>query len=150
MLAIDLASNSTQLRLQLLILLDVLPAWHGYLDEHNFIAQFRVVVQKFIECLQLLRETLDMVESIDAHNDLDAFVLFFQGLDALLHLGFGEGIGELLRVDAHDELVCADESVLILDLICNLSLCSAGTAQSSVMSVEFTLLTLTVNSHRYQ
>lgn len=131
MLAIDLASNSTQLRLQFLVLLDLLSARHSHLNEHDLIAQFRVVVQECVECLQLLREALDMVQSVHSNDDLEVFILLFQGLNAFLHFGPGEGIGELLRVDPHDEFVCADESTFILDLVCKLGLCSTGTGEQS-------------------
>ena len=55
MLAVNLPGQCTQLRLQLLILLDILPTRHGHLDQNHFIAELGVVVEKRIEALQLLR-----------------------------------------------------------------------------------------------
>lgn len=88
-LSIDFACNSTQLRFQLLILLDIFATWHGDLNEYDLVAQLGMVVQECVEPLQLLRETLYMVESVHAYDDLDVFVLLLQHLDALLHFGLG-------------------------------------------------------------
>lgn len=135
MLAIDLPSNSAQLGLQLLILLDILSTWHRNLDEYDLIPQLRMVLQKRIEGFHLLRESFDIIQTVHTDNDHDIFVFLLQCLDAFLHFRLGQRVGELLRVDTDNEFVGADESVLILDLMWDLSLSPTETGELSTASV---------------
>lgn len=62
-----------------------------------------------------------MVQSIHPDNDLHPLVPLLKRLDSALNFGSLQRIGELLRVDADNELVCTDEAILVLDLIRDLS-----------------------------
>lgn len=46
---------------------------------------FRVLAQEQLERMQLLRHTLDVIQPIDAHNDLDAAEPVLELFDPLLH-----------------------------------------------------------------
>lgn len=108
MLSINLPGDCAQLRLQLLVLLDVLAARHGHLHEDNLFPQLRVVVQEHVEPLQLLREPLDVVQSVDPDDHLLALVPLLEVFDAAPHLGLLESVAEFLRIDADNKLVRAD------------------------------------------
>lgn len=123
MFAVDLSSHRAEIALEILVLLDILTAGYCYLDENNFILQLRVVVEKSVKAAELLCQTFDVVQPIDAYNHLDALITFFQSSDAILDLRQLQSVGELLRVNANNELVRADEAVLILDLVWNLGTC---------------------------
>ena len=125
MLAIDLSSHGAEISLKVLIFLDIFAAGNGNLNKNNLVLQLRMIVQEGIETTQLLRETFDMVESVDSYYDLGAFITFFEGSDAILDFGRLQRVREFLWVDAHDEFIGADETVLVLDLIWNLGTCIA-------------------------
>jgi hypothetical protein len=66
--------------------------------------------QEDLECVQLLRDTLDVVETVNTDDQLDALKLLLKSGDALLDLGFLETLVELLRVDTDRK--CADSNDL--------------------------------------
>jgi hypothetical protein len=123
MLPVDLPGNSAQFRFELLIFLYVLAAWDSDLDEHNLVLQLRVIIEKSVEPLEFLREAFDVVQSVDANNYLDAFIMFFQGSNTLLDISLLQCVGELIGVDADNKLVNADKPIFILDLVWNFDAC---------------------------
>lgn len=123
MFAVDFSSHRAEITLEILVLLDILTAGYCYLDENNFILQLGVVVEKCVKTAELLCQTFDVVQPIDAYNNLDALITFFQSSDAILDLRQLQSVGELLRVNANNELVRANEAVLILDLVWNFGTC---------------------------
>jgi hypothetical protein len=66
--------------------------------------------QEDLKCVQLLRDTLDVVEAINTDDQLDALKLLLESGDALLDLGLLETLVELLRVNTDRE--CADSNDL--------------------------------------
>lgn len=62
-----------------------------------------------------------MVQSIHPDNDLHSLVSLLECFDSVLNFRSLQRIGELLRVDADNELVCADEAIFVLNLIRDLS-----------------------------
>lgn len=86
MLSVDLPGYSTQFCLEILIFLYVLAAWDGDLNENNLVLQLWVVIEENVESLELLREAFDVVQSVDADNYLDTFVVFFQASNTLLDI----------------------------------------------------------------
>jgi hypothetical protein len=123
MFPVYLPSDSTQFRFEILIFLYILAARDGDLNENNLVLQLWVVIEKSVEALEFLREAFDMVQSVDANNYLDAFVAFFQASNAFLDIRLLQGVGELLRVNADNELFYADEPIFILDLVGNFGAC---------------------------
>lgn len=119
-LAVDLSSHGTKVSFEVLVLLDIFPARYGDLNKDNFILQLRVIVEEGIETTELLRQTFDMVQPINAYYHLYAFVAFSETSNSILNLGHLEGVGELLWVDANNELVDANKAVFILYLIWDL------------------------------
>lgn len=124
MLSVDLSSQSTQFLFELLVLLHVFATWHGNLDENYLVFELRVVVKESVESFQLLSKALDVVESVDAYNDRDTLVPFFQGVDAFLDIWLCKSLCEFLGVNSDNELVCTDQTILILDLMSNLGACT--------------------------
>lgn len=86
MLSVDLSGYSTQFCLEILVFLYVLAAWDGDLNENNLVLQLWVVIEKNVESLELLREAFDVVQSVDANNYLDTFVVFFEASNTLLDI----------------------------------------------------------------
>ena len=57
---------------QILVLLDVLPRGHGKLDQHHLPDPFRVLRQEQLQRVEFLRNTLDVIQSIDTDDEFDA------------------------------------------------------------------------------
>jgi hypothetical protein len=125
MLPVDLPGDSTQFRFELLIFLYVLTAWDGDLDENNLVLQLRVIIEESVEPLEFLREAFDVIQSVDANNYLDAFIMFFQDSNTLLDIRLLQCVDELIGVDADNKLVNADQPIFILDLVWNFGACIA-------------------------
>jgi hypothetical protein len=126
MLAIDFTGHSTQVPLEFLIFFDILTAWDGDLDEDNLVLQLRVIIEECVEALELLGQTFDVVQSVNADNDFYALIPLLEALDTVLNLGLLKSVGEFLRIYTNNELICANETVLVLNLIWNLSACVAS------------------------
>lgn len=67
--------------------------------------------------MELLRDTLDVVETVDTDNELDALELAFEGGDALQDFGLLETLLELLRIDPNGERTDGDDTVLEFDAV---------------------------------
>lgn len=67
-----------------------------------------------------------MVQSVNADNDFYALIPLLEALDTVLNLGLLKSVGEFLRIYTNNELICANETVLVLNLIWNLSACVAS------------------------
>lgn len=117
MLAINPPGHSTQLCFEFLIFLYILAARNSDLDKNNFVLQLWVVIEKSVKTFELLRQAFDMVQSVDANNYLDALISFFKGPNAFLDLRLLQCVGELIGVNANNELADTDQTVLILYLI---------------------------------
>jgi hypothetical protein len=72
-----------------------------------------VLGQEDLKRVQLLRDTLDVVEPVDADNELDTLKALLERLDALLDGRLLEGLVELAGLDADWE--GADVGVATLD-----------------------------------
>lgn len=112
--AIDPAHEFVHHGPQILIFLHVLPARHRDLDQDNLTNPLWVVAEEHLEGMQLLRDTLDIVQTVNADHELYALEFLLQHGDAFLDLFFLEALLELLRVDADRE--CAAGNILPLKL----------------------------------
>lgn len=70
---------------EVLILLDILPRRHGDLNQDDFPYPLWVVIQELLEAVELLRDTLDVVQPVHADDDLDSLEASFQAFDPLLY-----------------------------------------------------------------
>jgi hypothetical protein len=66
-----------------------------------------------------------VIQSVDANNYLDAFIMFFQDSNTLLDIRLLQCVDELIGVDADNKLVNADQPIFILDLVWNFGACIA-------------------------
>lgn len=108
MLPINLPSNRTKLRLQILILLDILTTRNSHLNQQHLFLHMRIHLQEPVESFQFLRQPFDIVQAIDAENHINAFIPLFQLFGAFLDFGFCERVVEFLGVDSDDEGACFD------------------------------------------
>lgn len=117
MLAVDLAHEHTQLLLQLLVLLDVLTARNGHLDERHTRRQIRMILQEIAITLQFLNKALRIVQAINTQNDNLPPILVLQllnpALDRLVHQPYLEP----MRIDPDDERPCMRLMPIILNII---------------------------------
>jgi hypothetical protein len=88
---------------QVLVFFDVLPRGNGELDEDDLADPLGVLVQKGLERVQLLRDTLDVIQSIDSDDDLDALETLLQLSQTLLYGGLLETLDELHGFDTDGE-----------------------------------------------
>lgn len=82
---VDPSDELVDRRSEVLVLLDVLARWDGNLDEHDFADPLWVLLEKHFESVQLLRHSLDVVETVDSDDDLDTFESSLEICDALDH-----------------------------------------------------------------
>ena len=101
--AVDPADELVHARAQVLVLLDVLPTRDGDLDEDDFPDPLGMLVEENLERVHLLRDALDVVEAVDADDDLDAFEATAQGRDARNYGLLLEALGELTGLDPDRE-----------------------------------------------
>src|ERR1700744_1503566 len=103
MLSIDFSRQRTQFGLELLVLLDILSAGYGNLNQHDFIWEFGVIVEESVKAFQFLRQAFNMIEPVHPDNNLNALVSLFERTDPFLYFGLLQCICKLLRVDSDDE-----------------------------------------------
>ncbi len=70
---------------QVLVLLDVLSRGHGELRKDDLPNPLRVLGEEEFECMELLRNALDIVKSVDTDDDLDAIEALLKGSNTLLN-----------------------------------------------------------------
>jgi hypothetical protein len=73
-----------------------------------------VLCQEDFQCVQLLRNTLDVVQAIDSYNKLHTLELLLQNCDTLLNLRLLKAFVEFLWVNADWE--CADSDQFALEV----------------------------------
>lgn len=60
---------------KVLILLDVAATGNRNLNQHDFSDPLGVLVQKHLQGVELLRHSLDVIETVNANDELDALKL---------------------------------------------------------------------------
>ncbi|CRK33032.1 hypothetical protein BN1708_005977 [Verticillium longisporum] len=113
--AVDAADELVDDGAEVLVLLDVLARWDRHLNEDDAADPLGVLREEDLEGVELLGHALDVIESVDTDDELDALKLALQGLDALLDDGLLEALDKLLGVDADGEGTDSDEAALKLD-----------------------------------
>jgi hypothetical protein len=116
-LAVDASDELVDDSAEVLVLFDVLPRRDGDLDEDDLADPFGVLGEEDFEGVQLLGNALDVVETVDADNKLDALELLLKRRYPLLHLGLLEALVELLRVDPDGESADSNDLALEFDAI---------------------------------
>lgn len=111
--AVDATDKLIDGRAEVLVLLDVLPRRNGDLDKDDLSDPLGVLLEEDLHGVELLRDTLDVVETVDTDDELDALEATAEGRDALLNFLLLEGLVELARLDTDreraDRGVAADE-----------------------------------------
>lgn len=82
--AIDSAYQLVDDCSEILVFFDVFSAGYCYLDEHNFSYPFRVFCKEYLECVKLLGNSFDIIESVDSNDQLYPFEFTFQDSDSVL------------------------------------------------------------------
>lgn len=85
-----------------------------------------MLCQENLKRMQLLRDSLDVVKTVDTNDELDTLELLLEGCDALHDLRLFEAFIKLLRVDADGECTDCDNFTLEFD-------CIRSSRQSSVI-----------------
>ena len=86
-LAVDASDKFVDDSAEVLVLLDILARGNGDLYEDNLANPLRVLGKEDLESVQLLGHTLDIIQTVDTDNELDALELLLERCDALLDLG---------------------------------------------------------------
>lgn len=86
---------------QILILLHILSGRNRQLDQHNFADPLGVLGKESLERLEFLRDTLDIVQTVNTDDDLDAIKPRFQRTEAFDNGFFLKTFDELVRVDTN-------------------------------------------------
>lgn len=113
-LAVDSADQLVDHRPQVLVLFHVPTTGHCDLHEDNLAPPLRMLAQKHLHGVQLLRDTLDVIQSVDTDYDLAALEGLLQLLDSLLDGVLLQPVGELVHVDTDGEGPHVNEPALVL------------------------------------
>ena len=82
---VDTSDELIHRRAQVLVLLDILTRRHSKLDKDDPADPLWMLCEEKLECVELLRHALDIVESVNTNDDLDAVKALFERSDALLN-----------------------------------------------------------------
>ena len=85
---VDASDKLVDRRPEVLVLLDILARRDGKLCENNFADPLGMLGQEEFESVQLLWDTLDVVQSVDTNDDLDVSEAVLELLNALLDVRF--------------------------------------------------------------
>ena len=115
--AVDSADEFVDDGTQILVLLNILSRRDGDLNQHNLANPFGMFCQEDFKSMELLRDTLDVIKTINTNNQFDALELLLECLDTLCNLGLLEAFLELLRINADRESTDGDDLALELDCV---------------------------------
>ena len=73
---------------KILVFFDILTTGYCYLHEDNFSDPFWMFRQEYFECMELLRNSFDVIQSVNSDNQLDTFEFALQDGDAVLYRWF--------------------------------------------------------------
>lgn len=87
------------------------------MHQDDFANPLGVFCQEDLKSMQLLRNTLDVVQTIDTNDQLDALELLLERLNAFRNLGLLEALLELLGIDTDRESTNSDNLALELNCV---------------------------------
>jgi hypothetical protein len=116
-LAVDTSDELVDDGAEVLVLFDVLSRRNSDLDEDDLANPFGVLREEDFEGVQLLRNALDVVKTVNTDNELDALELLLKRSYPLLYLGLLETLVELLRVDTDGESADSNDLALEFDAV---------------------------------
>src|SRR6476661_1886301 len=82
-LAIDLAYQSIDHRLQHLVFFHILTRWHCDLYQYHFFQPFRMTREEMLKCMQLLRNAFDVIQAIYTHQYFNTLELGLQPFNSI-------------------------------------------------------------------
>ena len=115
--AVDSANEFVDNCTEVLVLLYILSRRDGNLNQHNLADPFGMLCQEDFKSVKLLRNTLDVIKTINTNNQFNALELLLECLDTLCNLGLLEAFFELLWVNTDRECTNSDDFALELDCI---------------------------------
>jgi hypothetical protein len=115
--AVDSADEFVDNCTEVLVLLYILSRRDGNLNQHNLADPFGVFCQEDFKSVKLLRDTLDVIKTVNTNNQLDALELLLECLDTLCNLGLLEAFLELLRINTDRECTNGDDLALEFDCV---------------------------------
>lgn len=84
------------------------------MDKYDLADPLGVLRKEDLESVELLWNTLDVIQAIDTNNELDALEFLLQRSNPLLYLGLLESFVKLFWINTNGE--GADSDILILEL----------------------------------
>lgn len=111
---VDAANKLIHHSTQVLIFLHITSTWDGDLHQDDLSNPFWVLVKEDLESVELLRDTLDVIQAVDTDDKFHALKLLFELGDTLLNRGLRKPISKLLRIDTDGERADCTEFALIL------------------------------------
>ena len=132
-LAVDTSNEFVDNSAEVLILLDILAGGNSDLYKNNLADPLRVFGKEDLKSVQFLRNTLDIIQTVDADDKLDALELLLECRNAFLDLGLLQALVELLRVDTNRE--SADSNNLSLEFDTVWRCCKAPEQVSIYMNI---------------
>jgi hypothetical protein len=96
-----------------------------------------VLGEEDFEGVKFLGYTLDVVQTVDTNDELDALELLLEGRYPFLYLGFLETLVELLRVDSNRESADSNDLTLKLDAV---GCCRKSTRKKNISKLHIVLL----------
>ena len=88
---------------EILVFLHVFSAGDGHLDQDDLTNPLWVLSQEDLQGVQLLRYTLDVIQTINSNDKLDTFKLLLEGVNSVNDLWLLQAFHKLIRVDSNRE-----------------------------------------------
>ena len=99
---------------KVLVFFDVLSRRDCDLDELDLANPLRVSLEEILHRVEFLRDTFDVVQTVDTDDELDALELLLKLLDTFLYLWPLQAVDELFRVNADGERTDRNDLARIL------------------------------------
>lgn len=113
--AVDAADELVDDGAEVLVLFNILARGHGDLDEDNLANPFWVLGEEDLEGVEFLWHALDVVKTVDADDELDAFKLAAEGGYTFLNFRLLETLDEVIWVNADRKSSNGHEATLPLN-----------------------------------
>ena len=126
-LAVNSANEFVDHGSQVLVLFDILSTRHSDLNQDDLANPLGVLGEENLKSVQLLRNALDVIQTIHTDDELHALELALKGSNALLNLGLFQTILKLFWVNADGESTDSDNLALELNAV-------GGSRETTVIS----------------
>ena len=116
-LAVDATDQFVNDGAQVLVLLHVLTARYGNLNEHNLANPLRVLSEEDFQSMKFLRDAFDVIKAVHTNDELYTLKFALKRGDALLNFRLLQAFSKLFRIDTNRKRANGDDFALVFNSI---------------------------------